>query len=154
MSRALVLACGNRLRGDDGVASYIAKCLREQRSGPETEIRVDQQWAPELAEPISAAEIVIFIDASANLRPGKIACRAVQPAPHSPATFTHQASPATLLSLANELYGRAPAQAYLVTIGGSSFDLVEVLSEPVRQAVPEAVKQINALMSGSHPPAP
>jgi hydrogenase maturation protease len=147
MSRALVLACGNSLRGDDGVAPYIAKCLREQCSGLETEIRADQQWAPELAEPISTAEIVIFIDASANLLPGKIACRALKPAPHSPAAFTHQTSPPALLSLANELYGRAPAQAYLVTIGASSFDLVEALSAPVRQAVPEAIKQIHSLLS-------
>lgn len=148
MSRALVLACGNTLRGDDGVAPYIAKLLRDDCSDPQIEIRSDQQWPPELAEPISQAEIVIFVDASSNLPPGKIACRKLKPAPPSQPSFTHQTSPATLLSLANQLYGRGPAQVFLVTVGGSSFDLVEELSEPVRKAVPEAVKQIKEMLSG------
>lgn len=152
MSRSLVLACGNTLRGDDGVALFIAKLLQDDCPDPQIEIRSDRQWPPELAEPISQAEIVIFVDASSDLPPGKIACRKLVPATQSPSSFTHQTSPATLLSLASQLYGRGPVKVFLVTVGASSFDLVEELSEPVRKAVPEAVKRIKSLLSGGVKP--
>jgi len=148
MKRLLVLACGNSLRGDDGVALHIASCLRNGLCDPETQIHSDQQWAPELAEPISQADLVIFLDASANVLPGEIACQLLRPASNLPASFTHQTSPASLLALAGELFGSQPRRAYLLTIGGDSFDLVEGLSEPVRQAIPHAIERIKAILSG------
>jgi hydrogenase maturation protease len=146
MSRALILACGNTLRGDDGVGAYVAKCLAGELRDPEIEIQCDHQWTPELAEPISEAELVIFLDASASLPPGEIACQPLQPAPSSPAQFTHQTSPAALLSLAAELYGHIPARACLLTVGGRSFDLREELSPPVLQAVPAVLQRIRELL--------
>jgi len=147
MNRALVLACGNALRGDDGVALHVAGCLRNGLCDPETHIQTDHQWTPELAEPISKAELVIFLDASASIAPGKIACQALQLNSNSPASFTHQTSPAALLALAEGLYAMHPARAYLLTIGGACFDLKEGLSEPVRRAIPQAIEKIKALLS-------
>lgn len=152
MSRVLVLACGNTLRGDDGVAPYIAKRLRSELSDPETEIRSDQQWAPELAELISQSEAVIFVDASASLPPGEIACQTLKASRGSAASLTHQTSPAVLLALAGELYGKYPARAFLLTIGGSSFELTEKLSEPVRVVVPEAIERIKEILLGKERP--
>ncbi|HXX16769.1 MAG TPA: hydrogenase maturation protease [Candidatus Eremiobacteraceae bacterium] len=147
MSRALILACGNTLRGDDGVGLYVANSLADELRDPEITIQCDHQWTPELAEPISEAELVIFVDASASLPPGEIACQPLQPAPNPPAQFTHQTSPSALLSLAAELYGHIPARSYLLTVGGKSFDLLEELSEPVRQAVPAVLQRIRELLS-------
>ena len=152
MNRALVLACGNSLRGDDGVALYIANCLRNGLCGPEIHIHSDQQWTPELAEPISQAELVIFLDASAGVAPGKITCQPLQPVSDSPASFTHQTSPAALLSLAEELFGARPASAFLLTVGGAFFEMREGLSEPVRLAIPQAIECVKALLSGSAVP--
>lgn len=148
MSRALLLACGNPLRGDDGVALHVASCLRNGLCDPETHIHVEQQWTPELAEPISRSDLVIFVDASANVPPGKIECQSLEPVSRSPTSFTHQTSPAALLSLASELYGTHPQQAFLVTVGGASFEVAEGLSEPVRRAIPLAIERIKALLSG------
>jgi hydrogenase maturation protease len=148
MNRALVLACGNDLRGDDGAALQIAKCLRNGLCEPETCFCAEHQWTPELAEPISKAELVIFLDASASLSPGEIACRQLQPASGAPSSFTHETSPEALLSLADALYGIRPARAFLVTVGGASFDLGQGLSQPVRQAIPQAIEQVKALLSG------
>jgi len=147
VKRALVLACGNSLRGDDGVAPHIANCLGNGLCDPETRIHSDPQWTPELAEPISKAELVIFVDSSASLTPGEIACRQLQPIASSPASLTHQTSPESLLSLAEELYSTRPTRAYLLTIGGASFELTEGLSEPVRQAIPRVIERIKALLS-------
>ena len=148
MNRALVLACGNALRGDDGVALHIASCLRSGLCDPETHVYAEHQWTPELAEPISEAELVIFLDASASLEPGQIHCQTLRPIYKSQASLTHHTSPATLLSLAESLFGAYPARAYLITVGGASFEMREGLSEPVRRAIPHAIERIKALLSG------
>ena len=148
MSRALVLACGNSLRGDDGAALHIVRELQEGGCDPETQIHFEHQWTPELAEPISEANVVIFVDASTALAPGEIACQRVKPIYKSPASLSHQTTPASLLALAEELYKAHPARAFLVTIGGASFALTEELSPPVQKAISRAVESIKALLSG------
>jgi hydrogenase maturation protease len=136
------------LRGDDGVAVHIANCLKNGLCDPETQVHSEQQWAPELAEPISQAQLVIFLDASAGAAPGDIVCRHLRPIYRSPASLTHHTSPATLLALADQLYRRIPGRAYLITIGGASFELKEGLSDSVRHAIPRAIERIKALISG------
>jgi hydrogenase maturation protease len=148
MNRALVLACGNPHRGDDAAGLEVANELRSGLCDPATEVLSYQQWMPELAKPISKAELVIFVDASEDLSPGTIACHRLQPTPHSPRSITHRTSPESLLWLAKELYGELPGNAYLVTVGGAAFDLSEKLSDPVRHAIPHAVERIKALLSG------
>ena len=148
MSRALVLACGNSLRGDDGAAFHIVRELQEGGCDPETQIHFEHQWTPELAEPISEANVVIFVDASTALAPGEIACQRLKPIYKSPASLSHQTTPASLLALAEELYKAHPARAFLVTIGGASFALTEELSPPVQKAISRAVESIKALLSG------
>jgi len=148
MSRALVLACGNSLRGDDGAALHIVRELQEGGCDPETQIHFEHQWTPELAEPISEANVVIFVDASTALAPGEIACQRLKPIYKSPASLSHQTTPASLLALAEELYKAHPARAFLVTIGGASFALTEELSPPVQKAISRAVESIKALLSG------
>jgi hydrogenase maturation protease len=154
MNRALVLACGNTLRGDDGAALHIVRGLQQGGCEPETLIHFEQQWTPELAEAISEAELVIFVDASRAVPPGEISCQRLNPIYKSTASSSHQTTPASLLALAEELYKAHPAGAFLVTIGGASFELTEELSEPVRKAVPHAVESIKALLSGVTLPEP
>jgi len=138
MCKALVLACGNSLRGDDGVAFQVVSYLRNDSCDPAAEFYCQQQWTPELAEPISQADIVIFVDAAVGAPPGSIACRRLQPAPSASLTSTHITSPDSLLLLAEELYGKSPARAYCITIAGDSFELKETLSDPVCDAIPRS----------------
>lgn len=151
MSKALVLACGNSLRGDDGVAIEVVSYLQNHSCDPDScypaaEFHCQQQWTPELAEPISQSEIVIFVDAAVGAPPGLIACRRLQPSPGSSPASTHLTSPESLLLLAEELYGKSPAGAYCVTITGDSFELEETLSDPVRSAIPRVRERIKALL--------
>jgi hydrogenase maturation protease len=147
MNRSLVLACGNSQRGDDGVALQILDCLREAGCDPATEFHFQQQWTPELAEPISQAETVIFVDAAVGTPPGSVAFRRLQARPRTPQDSTHYMSPEYLLQLAQEVYGSHPVRAYLVTVTGLAFDSGETLCEPVRRAIPFAGQQIRALLS-------
>jgi hydrogenase maturation protease len=147
MNRALVLACGNPLRGDDGVARQIVNYLRESPSVPKAEFYFQQQWAPELAEPISRAEIVIFVDAAVGAPPGLVTCRHLQPNTSARLTSSHISSPDSLLLLAEELYGRRPSRAYCITIAGDTFEFQETLSAAVRDAIPRSGERIKALLS-------
>lgn len=148
MSRALVLACVNSLGEDDGAALHIERELQEGGCDSETQIHFEHQWTPELAEPISEAEVVIFVDASTTAAPGQVAWQRVNPIYKSQESLSHQMTPASLLVLAEELYRARPARAFLATIGGASFELTEELSPPVRKAIPRAVESIRALLSG------
>jgi hydrogenase maturation protease len=147
MSKALVLACGNSQRGDDGVALQVVDYLWNDLCPPTAEFHCQQQWTPELAEPISQAEIVIFVDAAVGAPSGSIACRRLQPRPTASLTSTHNTSPDSLLLLAEALYGKSPARAYFITIMGDSFELDETLSDPVRDAIPRSGERIKALLS-------
>ncbi len=146
MNRALVLACGNSLRGDDGVALRIVSQLQNSICDSAIKFHCQQQWTPELAEPISRAEIVIFVDATLGTPPGAVTCRQLQPSQNTPLDSTHHSSPEFLLLLAEELYGQRPARAYLVTVAGATFGLEENLSDPVLRAIPEAEERISALL--------
>lgn len=148
MNHALVLACGNPLRGDDGIAVVLARYFRAEFCEPATDIQSSQQWTPELAEPISQSDIVLFLDASATLPPGKIQFNKVEPAREVSSTMTHSMRPEALLALSALLYSRTPERAYLLTIGGESFDYPDHLSEPVRSAIPVALDLIKAALSG------
>jgi hydrogenase maturation protease len=59
--RCLVLACGNTLRGDDGIGPWLADWARHRFSDQAGFRAISrQQWTPELAEDIARAESVLF----------------------------------------------------------------------------------------------
>jgi hydrogenase maturation protease len=148
MIRALILACGNAVRGDDGVAMEVVRCLRAGFCDPDTEMDCVSHWAPELADPISRADLVVFVDASARFSPGEVHTEAIAPTPDPPGGLTHSNSPAGLLALSLLLYDKAPERAFLVTIGAQSCEFSDQLSEPVRRAIPAALSEIKAALSG------
>ena len=149
MIKALVLACGNPLRGDDGAALEVVNHLQKGLSDPATEFYCQQQWTPELAEPVSQAEFVVFVDAALDGPPGSIACRKLRTNRGASLRGTHYSSPESLLLLAEDVYGQRPSRAYLVTVAGAAFELEENLSDPVRNAIPGAVQRIKDLLSSA-----
>jgi len=137
-----ILACGNTLRGDDGVGSRIAALLEASPPSEGMRVTFTAQLLPEHAELVSAADQVIFFDCSALTPAGTISVLPVEPAANSPTSFTHYLDPAMLLRLAQDLYGRTPAGATLITIGGESFEMNEELSSSVTAAIPEALDAV------------
>ncbi len=147
MGGVLILACGNPLRGDDAVAWRIAESLQGLVACSDAEIVCSQQLAPEMAESVSRAECVIFVDASAAAPPGCVSLVPIAADKDCPASLTHQLNPAAILALSNALYGKSPTRAVLLTVGGERFELSEGLSPAVSQAVPEAVERIEGLLA-------
>lgn len=137
----LILAYGNPLRGDDGVGWVVGERLAALLAEDAAEMIVQHQLTPELAEPISRAAQVIFVDAAEGNEPGGIRWTAIGIGALAPQPFTHQVDPASLLAAAQELYGHAPC-AHLLTITGADFGYGEGLSPVVERAAGEAVIKI------------
>jgi hydrogenase maturation protease len=142
-TRCLILACGNTLRGDDGVGPWFAEWA-ERRFAGQAGVRViaRQQWTPDLAEDVARAQSVLFIDCSLDSAPGSIKLTPVEPAPAGRGHSTHHLGAAELLALARELYDSQPLNAQLLTIGAASTELSEGFSPAVTAALPEACRLI------------
>jgi hydrogenase maturation protease len=141
--RCLILACGNTLRGDDGVGLWLAEWA-EQRFSNQSGVRViaDHQWTPELAEDVARALSVLFIDCSLGSEPGSLHVTSVEPSPGGPEHNTHHLGAAELLALGRELYNSLPRNALQLTIGAGSTEMGESFSPAVTAALPAACKLI------------
>jgi hydrogenase maturation protease len=143
MARVLIIGYGNPLRGDDGLGWHAAEALAAQIDDPEIEVRPVHQLTPELADPLSQAEMAIFIDASSEGEPGTIERRPISPedAANIPATFTHHAGPAILLATALTLYGHAP-ETVLYTVAAESMEIGDRLTATVEEAMRKVVAEV------------
>ncbi len=155
-TRCLILACGNTLRGDDGIGPWLAHWAKKRFSAnPAVTIISRQQWTPELAEDIARAQAVLFVDSSAASEPGAIQLVPVAPAAGHPALATHHVDAPQLLALAHELYGSWPRAVFLLTTGAGATNLGEEFSEPVKRALPAACALLETtvrnLLTGNTP---
>lgn len=110
MNRVLVIGVGNPTRRDDGAGVRVVEEL--ERELPGGWYRAVQQLTPELADDLARAEVAIFVDASVGVT--EVMFTPIEPA-GQPAG-SHVASPGALLRLAQETFGRAPAEAVQVAI--------------------------------------
>lgn len=149
MTPVLLLACGNPLRGDDGFGGWVASKAQEQFVRSQLEVVASRQFTPEMAEPISTADTVIFLDCSATSQPGQILLHPVEATTKPARLMTHHMSPESLLWMSYELYGRAPRVAYLITVGGDSFKMEERLSDAVRGAAPAVLQMVQEIVQAA-----
>lgn len=139
----LVIALGNPLRQDDGVGLAVAQALRGRGR---LDVRVVHQLLPELAESLSRAPLVVFVDARRGGPPGGVKRERVV-GDRRDWSGSHVLDPARLIGLCRSLYGRAP-EAWAVSISGQQFGFGDDLSEPVRRAVPAAVRFVLGAQPG------
>jgi hydrogenase maturation protease len=142
MPRVLVIAIGNPLRSDDGLAWHAADELSRDEDAAEI-LRV-HQLTPELAEGASRADTVIFVDAASEGTTGTITCQCVGAA--TTARFSHHFTPAAVLALAETLYAAHPT-AFSVTMAGECFDHGDALSPSVAEALPQLVTKIRSVIA-------
>ena len=140
--RCLILACGNTLRGDDGLGPLLGAWAEQRFAGdPRVRVIVSHQWTPDMAEDLAAAHAVLFVDCALDQAPGHSLLRELSPAPVKPGLVTHHLGAPELLRVAQELYGHTPRRACLLTVGAGSIDVGEELSSAVSEAVP-GVRQL------------
>lgn len=126
-SRILLIGIGNRLRGDDGAGYRLAETLLASPGCTAMPLQVlaVHQLTPELAASIATADAVLFADAWLQRTPdppetgGDRGGPVLEPIPapadadcsfhaEAPSRWSHQLSPAQLLTLSQVLYGHRP----------------------------------------------
>lgn len=153
MTRILLIGYGNDLRGDDGLGWVVAQHLAETLQCPDVEVLPVHQLYPELAESISRAEFVIFVDAREGDHPGELHYARMTAPPinadeHIQAgssAFTHFVDPGLLTLAARDLYGARP-QAIMLSVTGIAFDFQEELSPEIQQTIPILLDYIQTLI--------
>jgi len=140
MSRVLIIGYGNPLRCDDGLGWRAAEAL--SRTSPDVEVITSYQLTPEFAEPVSQADMVVFIDAAQDGDAGSLRCRPVSGGDDM--RFSHQLSSGALLAMAEHLYHRSP-RAFEVSVCGGSFAHGETFSPAVQRALPELIALVEKL---------
>jgi hydrogenase maturation protease len=137
----LVIGYGNTLRSDDGVGPKVADAVAALAL-PGVHALAFPLLTPELADPVSQARVVIFVDAAVDA-PREVQLRPLAPADTSQ-IMAHSASPATLLALARDVFGHAP-EAWLLTIPAETIGIGEELSAFTSRGLESAVEEIKKL---------
>ena len=99
LMRALLIAAGNRLRRDDGVAHMA---LEQLGSARDVESCALLQLTPEVAEDIAGYDAVVFIDS--DTRAADVRIEPLDQAP-SPPALTHVLRPVEIVGLSRALFG-------------------------------------------------
>jgi hydrogenase maturation protease len=144
MATILILAYGNPLRSDDGVAWRAAEELARTLPPAQAEIRCLHQLTPELADQASRSTTVIFLDARCAGEAGAISCIPVNAQFDEP-PFSHHVTPQSLITLCGRLYAATP-RAFVVSLSGQSFDFGESLSPAAEAALPQFVANVRKLL--------
>ena len=143
-SGLLVIGYGNTLRRDDGVGPRVAEAVAALNL-PGVSTLACHQLTPELADPISRAQTVVFVDAAAH------AVATPKLARLTPASavqlMAHASSPEHLLALARELFGRVPA-GWMLALPAEDFAFGEELSASAQAGLAQAVEEICRLAQG------
>ena len=144
--RVVVVGYGNALRTDDGLGWYAADRLASDPRLTGATVLQRHQLMPELALDISAAALVVLVDASHTLSAGTVTVTPVERANDATTTWSHHLSPPSVVALAHELYGRA-ADVFLVSCGAQSFEMGDWLSPAVEAALPRVVDAVVGLIA-------
>jgi len=137
----LIIGYGNTLRGDDAAGPRVAETVAAMNL-PGVRVLACPLLTPELADPISQAQTVLFVDAAVDA-PHKVRLRKLHPA-KSAQILAHAANPPALLALARDVFGRAP-QAWCLTIPAMKFDFGGDFSPKTQQAIAIALQKIESL---------
>jgi hydrogenase maturation protease len=143
----LIIGCGNTLRRDDGVGPRVAQAIAALNL-PGTRAIARHQLAPELAEPISQASGVIFVDADVNAA-GEVRLNKLEPK-DGEEVFAHAVDPRSLLALAGQLFGCSPP-AWSLAIPVEDFGFGDGLSPRGEAGLQAAIKHVRAHASRFHP---
>lgn len=142
----VVVGYGNALRTDDGLGWYAADRLATDPRLTGVTVLQRHQLMPELSLDISAAVLVVLVDASHGLSPGAVTVTQVERASDTTTTWSHHLSPPSVVALAHELYGRA-ADVFLVRCGVESVEMGDRLSPAVAAALPQVVDAVVELIA-------
>jgi len=140
MRPLLIIGYGNSLRSDDGLGWHVTQELLRTIDSAGVEVISCGQLTADLAEPISRAGQVLFIDIARSGPPREVICQRVNPTPRT-APFLHQLSPEGLLGITRVLFGACP-EANLFSVAGHCFEFGDYVSSQVADCMPALISRI------------
>ncbi len=135
---AIVIAIGNPIRRDDGVAHHV-------QITPGVETRAVLQLTPELSETIAPYSTVVFVDADLDAKQVRMELVA---SVHAPSALTHVTKPAEIVAMARALFGFS-GRAYTCHIPASDLSEGEGISESTQRFARQAAAEIDNLLAGT-----
>ncbi len=120
----LIIAFGNRLRGDDGVGPAVGDIVQTWQM-PGVRVLIVHQLVPELIEDMKNARRILLVDAAADIPDNAVSIVLPQRERHP---LGHHETPANLLALLQAIENRVPS-AWLLRISAISFDHGQPLSQ-------------------------
>jgi hydrogenase maturation protease len=149
--RVLIAGVGNVLRGDDGFGVEALHRLTQELGGA-TDVTLYESGTAGISlvqQLLDGYDALIILDAcDSGAAPGTVFVREpAGPGPTCEPVDLHQADPEGVLRLAAAL-GVLPPRVWVVGCQAAACDeLGAGLSEPVRRAVPEALRQVQDLLT-------
>lgn len=139
-----VFACGNPSRGDDALGPELMRLLGEKYAHQENiQLIEDFQLQVEHVLDLENCHLALFIDADVSCSPPFILTRLQADQENS--YTTHALHPATVLFVYQQIYGRAPPPAFLLSLRGERFELGEPLSPSAKKNLATAFELVNEL---------
>lgn len=142
----LVIGYGSLLRRDDALGPCIAEHFAKEY--PDAAVLLVPLLCPELAEPVAAVDLAIFVDAREADGELGVMSQELEPAPSSAPWLGHISDPRAILALARAVYGRCP-RAFLLTAPLTESDVGFGLSEAAEELVPQAIRALVRLIEGA-----
>ena len=138
----VVIGYGNPGRGDDALGPESLRrlqALQAERPGwPAIEFIEDLQLNPEYAVDLVDRQLVLFIDADVSC-PSPFTFTRLQAA--RDATYSsHVMSPAAVVHVYEEVYGREAPPAFLLSVRGEAFELGAAMSDHAKANLEEACR--------------
>ena len=145
----VVVGYGDPFHGDDGVRFHVATVLEGSMHQPSVRTYAVHELTADLVDPVGLAKLVIFIDASVIDPPGAVRAFELKPA-SGVDVLRHRLAQAAaaqrLLAMARLVHANRP-RAYVIRVGGKSFQRGDGLSPQVRDALPEVVDRVQDLVA-------
>ena len=142
----LVFTWGNPSRGDDGLGPAMYELLLKEDL-QDVDLLTDYQLQIEHAVDLEDRRRVLFVDASTSAS-APFELTRLQPDQDTSYT-THAMSPQALLSVYQQVNGRSPPPAWLLSIRGYDFGLGLPLSTAANENLLAAFKHLKQLLHSS-----
>jgi len=144
--RTLIIGFGDPMHGDDGVSWQVASLLAASLEDHEVDIRMAMQLTPDMLEPISRADLVLFIDTAHNGHPGEWTCEEIFPGIDMREHSCHEGDALQLMEFSRQIFHSRP-RAVLVSIGAKFFTNSNHLSRVTEEVIPKVVRFISEMLN-------
>jgi hydrogenase maturation protease len=152
--RILVAGVGNVFLGDDAFGVEVARLLAERPQRPGVQVKDYGIRGVHLAyELLDGCDLFVLIDAAPRGQvPGTVTVLEVElPGPQAqPVIDAHSLTPDAIFGLLASLGGH-PGRSLVVACEPADVDAGMGLSDPVRAALPHAVRAVEEILAGARP---